>query len=134
MLGVRFLRMTWAFLRPILAKSSSLESCPFSPLSRGCFEKTHTLFLSHRFCEILSLLSQVRRSIVHVSSNYCEDSPWSLVEDFEGPSSHRNINKRYNLLVGGWDFSHGILSPHLKGGFSWVDWYLHDLRFHTSFT
>lgn len=100
----------------------------------GHLEETHTLFPLHKFCEILSLLSQERRSSVQVSSNYCEDSPWSIVENFEGPSSHCNINKRSNLLVGAWDFSHGILSPHLEGGFSWVDWHLHGLSFHTSFT
>lgn len=133
-LGVRFPRMSWALLRLILAKSSSLEGCPFSSLSCGHLEETHTLFPLHKFCEILSLLSQERRSSVQVSSNYCEDSPWSIVENFEGPSSHCNINKRSNLLVGAWDFSHGILSPHLEGGFSWVDWHLHGLSFHTSFT
>ena len=99
MLGVRFPRMSWAFLRLILAKSSSLEGCPFSSLSRGHLEETHTLFPLHKFCEILSLLSQEMSSIVQVSSNYYEDSPWSLVEDFEGPSSHCNINKRSNLVV-----------------------------------
>ena len=107
---------------------------PFSSLSRGHLEETHTLFPLHKFCEILPLLSQERRSSVQVSSNYCEDSPWSLVEYFEGPSSHCNINKRSNLFVGAWDFSLGIPSPHLEGGFSWVDWHLYGLSFRISFT
>ena len=97
-LGVWFPRMSWALLRLILAKSSSLEGHPFSSLSRGHLEETHTLFPLHKFCEILSLLSQEMRSSVQVSRNYGEDSPWSLVEDFEGPSSHCNIIKYHCIF------------------------------------
>ena len=84
-LGVRFPRMSWALLRLILAKSSSLEGCPFSSLSRGHLKETHIVFPLHKFCEILSLLSQERRSSVQVSSNYCEDTPEVYLRTFKNP-------------------------------------------------